>query len=361
MRLLAIAVFSIVIVACHSCPKQYEFSLAGNVRGLDSGQVVLLSRNSQVVDAAFLKNGKFVLQGKVAEPDNFLLSVGGKEVELLLDGKEMIFSADYFYLSPDSLKGSPANELRKEFMQIVAECYEPKIIEATAQYDINQLTSDDPVIQDQIMSSIMRYDDFYFSLVLDFVKAHPGSIFSVYLAAKEMKSSYEKGVSLLDALTPEMRESSLGKALQKELEVLASTAIGQLFPAFVAISEQGDTVRMDSLAGQVTVVDFWASWCGPCRKEMQSLKQLYRDYQGEGLRIISVSLDESAADWQKACHEEQIPWMSLRNPDGFENTGLVKSLGIKAIPFIVAVDKSGRIVAKGLRRDLLREKIVTLL
>ena len=141
----------------------------------------------------------------------------------------------------------------------------------------------------------MRYDDFYFSLVLDFVKTHPGSIFSVYLANKEMKSSYEKGKLLFEALTPEMRISAMGKSLQEELEILKNTATGQLFPGFVGISEQGDTVRIDTLAGQVTVVDFWASWCGPCRKEMQSLKQLYHDYQERGLKIISISLDESVS------------------------------------------------------------------
>ena len=361
MRFLGIVIFSVILIACHSCPGKYSFSLAGNVRGLDSGQVVLLSRNSQIVDATFMKDGKFSLQGKVAEPDNFILSIEGKEVELLLDGEKMSFSTNYSYLSPDSLKGSPANELRKKFERIVLERYESKIMEATAQYDINQLTSNDPVIQDKIMSSIMRYDDFYFSLVLDFVKTHPGSIFSVYLANKEMKSSYEKGKLLFEALTPEMRISAMGKSLQEELEILKNTATGQLFPGFVGISEQGDTVRIDTLAGQVTVVDFWASWCGPCRKEMQSLKQLYHDYQERGLKIISISLDESVDDWQKACLEERIPWMSLRNPDGFKNTGLVKLLGIKAIPFIVTVDRDGRIVAKGLRRELLREKIDTLL
>ena len=112
------------------------------------------------------------------------------------------------------------SQLRKKFERIVLERYEPKIMEATAQYDINQLTSNDPVIQDKIMSSIMRYDDFYFSLVLDFVKTHPGSIFSVYLANKEMKSSYEKGKLLFEALTPEMRISAMGKSLQEELEIL---------------------------------------------------------------------------------------------------------------------------------------------
>ena len=360
VRFLSIAVCAISLMACHSSDGLYHFSLKGNIRGLDSGQVVLLSRNSQVADAV-VEEGEFRLQGKTAEPGYFVLSVAGKEVELLLDGEEMTFSADYPFLSQDSLKGSPANELRRKFAEIVAERYEPKIVEVTQQYDLSQLTSDDPETQDKIMSAIMQYDDFYFSLVLDFVKTYPDNIFSVYLADKEKKSSYEKGMQLFEALSPEMQASSLGKSMKAELECLSQTAIGKAFPAFEGVSEQGDTVRVDSLKGQVTVIDFWASWCGPCRKEMQSLKRLYAEYQERGLRIISVSLDDSVAAWEKACGEEQIPWMSLRNPGGFENDGIVKSLGIKAIPFIVTVDEDGKIVAKNLRRDLLREKLDALL
>ena len=77
--------------------------------------------------------------------------------------------------------------------------------------------------------------------------------------------------------------------------------------------------------------------------------------------MISISLDDSATAWEKACAEEEIPWMSLRNPDGFKNEGIVPLLGIKAIPFIVTVDKEGKIVAKGLRRNLLRKKVEELL
>ena len=91
------------------------------------------------------------------------------------------------------------------------------------------------------------------------------------------------------------------------------------------------------------------------------MKRFYPDWRDKGVEIVSISLDNSLDAWQKACQEEQIPWISLHNPQGFKKTGLVKMLGIRAIPFIVVIDKEGKIVAKGLRRNMLRDKIETLL
>ena len=106
---------------------------------------------------------------------------------------------------------------------------------------------------------------------------------------------------------------------------------------------------------------FQASWCGPCRQEMKNLREQYAEFKDQGVRFMSISLDDSVEKWKKACEEEQIPWISVRDDNGWSKSEIRKLFGIQAIPFIVLLDKDGNIVAKNIRRNSLREKILELL
>lgn len=104
------------------------------------------------------------------------------------------------------------------------------------------------------------------------------------------------------------------------------------------------------------LVDFWASWCGPCRKEIPNLKAVYEKFAPKGLEIVSISIDKDAAAWQKALEEERLPWRNFR-----DETGVADAYSVSAIPAIFLVDGSGTIIATGLRGTALQEKLETLL
>lgn len=361
VRVLIGIVFVILFLKC-TPPEGYHFYLFGNIAGKDTGQVVLFTPEMAISATGKLKQGKFTLKGEAPEPGNFCLQIGDKKLFLLLDGKEMNLVSDYGHLSADSMVGSPANELRQEFGRILYEEYEPKLLEVYTKYNYFEIMeSQNQELLDEMMAEDMKYDSLRLMLALRFIRKYPDNIYSVYLADKERRFHYEVGMQMYQALSPAMQGTIKGQQLKEALGHISKSAIGMPFPEITGINESGDTVVISSWKGKVTIVDFWASWCGPCREEMKSLKRLYPAWRDKEVEVVSISLDNSMAAWKKACQEEQIPWISLRNPEGFEKTGLVKMLGIRAIPFIMVVDKEGKIAAKGLRRNMLRDKIETLL
>ena len=162
-------------------------------------------------------------------------------------------------------------------------------------------------------------------------------------------------------LTPRAQQCSWGRLLKQHLDGLAASTEGLVCPEFTVSDEDGNPVTMNSLKGDILVLDFWASWCGPCRQEMKSLREQYKEFKDKGVRFVSISLDASSEKWKEACKEENIPWLSTLADGGWDDSEVRKLFGIQSIPHIILVGKDGKIVGKNLRRNLLRDKIIELL
>lgn len=123
---------------------------------------------------------------------------------------------------------------------------------------------------------------------------------------------------------------------------------------FKVEDKNGKMVSLSDFAGKYVLIDFWASWCGPCRREMQNIKKIFEELGGDKVQFISISLDDTKEIWQKAEEEEQIPWLSLWDKDGFKETILQSMYGFSTIPFIVFIDQDGKTVARYLRGEEIR-------
>lgn len=161
------------------------------------------------------------------------------------------------------------------------------------------------------------------------------------------------------------RKTGIGQWLMHRVDSLKHIAIGTQVKDCPFVDIHGKTWSFRDFRGKYVLVDFWASWCGPCRKEMKSLLPIYEELKGDDLAFVSVSLDDQRRNWVKMVEEEQLPWMMLWNEKGFsknqENLNEVqRAYGFYQIPFIMLLDKKGKIVRRHLRGEGVKEAILEL-
>ena len=144
---------------------------------------------------------------------------------------------------------------------------------------------------------------------------------------------------------------------------LEKTAIGALAPDFTINDVNGKPFTLSSLRGSVVLIDFWASWCMPCRKENPLIVELYKEYKPKGLEIIGISLDDTTRsvsakeDWLKAINQDGLKWLQLSELQGFESP-ICKEYGIESIPSTFLIDENGVIINRNLRGTVLRNKLI---
>ena len=196
----------------------------------------------------------------------------------------------------------------------------------------------------------------------DFVQNNPASLITVLLLEKGLmtKSLNEEEANVIfKGLTPEMKETTVAKRIEIKLAAGKNTAIGSKAPNFTAPTPEGTQLALNDVLGKVTIIDFWAAWCRPCRAENPNVVKVYNAYHDKGLNIIGVSLDRKAEDWKKAISDDGLTWNHVSNVEYFDK--IAKLYNVDAIPATFILDENGVIIAKNLRGDALESKIAELL
>ena len=203
-----------------------------------------------------------------------------------------------------------------------------------------------------------------------YVKDNPNSLIAVLLIEKALSQRQlnpEEANELYDVLTPEIKKTDVAKRIFKNIEALKekeergkSTEVGAKAPNFSAPTPTGEQLALNDALGKVTLVDFWAAWCRPCRAENPNVVAVYKKYHDKGLNIIGVSLDRKAEDWKKAIADDGLTWNHVSHVQYF-NDPIAKLYNVDAIPAAFLLDENGIIVAKNLRGPALEQKVAELL
>jgi len=174
------------------------------------------------------------------------------------------------------------------------------------------------------------------------------------------KIEIEKIRKNYNALDQSLKNTKTGKTIKTKIDNYKSLEVGNPAPEFSAPNPEGKMLTLKESLGKITIIDFWASWCGPCRKDNPDVVALYNEFHSKGLNIIGVSLDKDDAKWKEAIAKDGLVWNHVSNLKFWQDP-IAELYNIKSIPATFIVDENGKIIARDLRGEQLRAKIASLL
>jgi peroxiredoxin len=221
--------------------------------------------------------------------------------------------------------------------------------------EMTRIQQEYTIMQTRLLDSSKSY-------AKNFVFTNRNSIVAPYFSLVYLPEAGKEDLlkSVYDTLTPAVKKSYFGTKLEELISSMSKTSIGVMAPDFTQNDPAGQPVSLSSLRGQYVLVDFWASWCAPCRQENPNVVNAYNAYKDKGFTIIGVSLDQDKAAWEKAILDDKLTWTHVSDLKYFENA-VAKTYGIRSIPASFLLDKEGRIIAKDLRGDALAIKLAELI
>ena len=161
---------------------------------------------------------------------------------------------------------------------------------------------------------------------------------------------------MYEGLTPRIKNAYLGRKLKTSIENIKKTSIGSIAPDFTLQAPDGKNVSLSDYRGKIVLLDFWASWCGPCLREVPNVKKVYDKFHDKGFEILSVSLDDKKDNWVNAIEKNDLDWGHVSSLKGW-SCPVAKLYNVSGVPAMLLIDKEGKIVATKLRGDLLMEKV----
>lgn len=330
-----------------------------------------------MIDTVKVENGEFIFKGEVKEPSLHYIEVEGVKgtVNLILEEGEIEVTVDKDSIQKSTQKGTYNNDKLAEFFSKTKDTR--KAIENFSKK--NQALIMQAYSNPQIMESLNKeYEPIKVKMekiTTDFIENNPKAYLSVVLL-KQLGSSGATPEDIrkkFDKLDKVVRETKEGKQLNEMLvnyekqqkeqaNPVKAPEVGQKAPEFSAATPDGKQLSLKESLGKVTIIDFWASWCGPCRKENPNVVALYNEFHTQGLNIIGVSLDKTgeAEKWKKAIADDKLTWNHVSNLKHWEEP-IAAMYGVSSIPATFILDANGTIVAKDLRGDALKAKVKELL
>ena len=354
--LLSIVAASMTLAACNA---QSGYKVTGTVEGMPDGKAIIATVNGSSLDTlakADVKNGSFEFTGNVSEPTGAYIMVIGQRgaIPFMLENANITVNAGQAGLT---VTGSEGQKIYDQFMAINT-TNKQEAMKLQQEY---QAANGDQAKMQAVQEAYAKLMTDAQAKETELIKANPDSYVSTFVIVSSMgQMEYEQLKERYNLLGEKAKASAQGKAIAAQIAKLESTAIGQIAPNFTITTPEGESISLYDIKGKVKLIDFWASWCGPCRGENPHVVEIYKEYHPKGLEIFGVSLDNNKEAWVKAIADDGLVWKHGSDLKGWQSAP-AQLYSVSGIPHTVLLDENNKIIAKNLRGDELKQKIAELL
>lgn len=366
---------TLVLISCNNL-KDNEFLIAGTADGVKNGKKVFVETQTETgfiaKDTAVVENGKFELKGTSETIDLGFIRIEDQSISLpiiLEEGKISVAIKTDTILN-SKIGGTDNNDKFQSFNDAskVVVNKKMKFEKANLERITAAKKANDTVTVNQIMKEYGKFQEDLNKVSKNFIKNNPDAYLSVLLLENFLMRQYltaEEITSYFAKIDKSLLNTKSAKNIKKVLDAIkndpaAKVEVGGKAPDFSAKNPEGKQISLKESMGKVTIIDFWASWCGPCRGENPNVVALYKEMHAKGLNIIGVSLDKDAAKWKEAIAKDGLVWPQISNLK-FWDEPIAKQYNVESIPATFILDAKGVIVARDLRGDALKAKVTELL
>ena len=381
------ALASVMLMACSQSEKT-SYTITGHIDGLpDSSEVILIPLSlsgSDTIASSIVSDGHFSFNGTTEEPiavnlivkdhygrktfmlENADISISGSVSASEVDGGKLNFNFENVNINgsamTDSFNIKMAGRHRLDSMFHAHHIKFEKISNAAAQARVekNSARLDSIYATDEYKA--MAADERYLFSALDSnytasVKANSNTFWGPLLMISQVTYLTPEQRELYEKFSDEAKQSYYGRIVYDELYPVG--APGDKMPAFDAVTIDGSNTSLSSLCKykKYIILDFWASWCGPCKREIPNLKNIYADFADKGFDIVSISIDQEDDAWRNAVKAEDLKWINIRDTDH----SIADKYKVSSVPTMYIVDSKGRLVAENLRGEELAAKVKELM
>lgn len=380
---------AVVLISCSKVGKG-EFLISGTAKGIENGKTIILQTQNEsgllAVDTVKVKDGKFEIKGKITEPSFHMLQLEASQekIPFILENGEVTIEINKDSISKSKISGTYNND---EFTKFNAELV--KLQKTLVDFQKNNTTlmnkaqqAKDTAVINKLMKEFTKIQQTVGvdtkAKYLTYADTHPKSFISALIIQGMLNSpdsDIQKMEKMYKGLDESLKSTKPGKAIKTRLDQAKTPSVGAVPPVgatppapgsakwssdFSAPNPQGKVISLKESLGKVTIVDFWASWCGPCRAENPNVVAIYAEFHSKGLNIVGVSLDKDPAKWKEAIAKDKLTWVEVSHLKFWEEPIAIQ-YQVQSIPATFILDASGTVVAKDLRGEELRAKIKEIL
>jgi thiol-disulfide isomerase/thioredoxin len=375
----------LIMGSLYSFQRATKYTLTGEFKNLPNGTKIELvpggtHKNEKPVAATVVKDGKFVFTGSVSSPRIFFVRMAGEDYSgfrVMVENANIHVTGKVVEQEMRGSKSHQFNDLKvtgskahdtflsktslRERLGAMYEAYHTNNKEVIAQLDSARIKKD-TTLQKQVMASdaykkYAKEEKEFFTTCQDSIQglilANKDSWWGPFLMLDQLSYFTPKDKAIFEQFSAVAKESYYGKIVQADL--YPKSYVGLKAPSLAFEDSERKPVSFATMAKgkKYVVIDFWASWCVPCRKAIPALKQFYQDYYSKDVEIISVSIDKKEVDWVKANIAEALPWHSFLDRAGL----LADAYNVKAIPAMFLLNGEGKVVAENISLEEIKAKI----